>query len=267
VSGLTYAKAVAGLLPRPRGKTLHERELAAPGIEPDRDHVASYDRVCGFRLRDELPATYPHVLAFPHALELMTDRRFPVPVIGLVHVRNRITQHRPLRIGEPLDLTVRAEGLEKTERGTQFDLVAEAHAGGELAWRDVSTYLRRSGKGGASKRGGAGDRLPERARWQVDGRIGRRYAAVSGDRNPIHVSRLGAKAFGLKGPIAHGMWLKARCLAALEDRLPEAFSVDVAFKLPLFLGSTVVFGEEGERFAVHDAKSGKPHLTGEIAPP
>jgi hypothetical protein len=206
------------------------------------------------------------VLAFPHALKLMTERKFPVPAIGLVHIRNRIVQQRPLRLEETLDLTLRAEGLEKTDRGTQFDMVAEAHVGGEPVWRGVSTYLRRSGKGGGSSKRGD-DRPPERARWRVDGGVGRRYAAVSGDVNPIHMSGLSAKLFGLKGPIAHGMWLKARCLAALEDRLPDAYGVDVAFKLPLFLGSTVVFGEEGERFAVHDAKSGKPHLTGEITPP
>ena len=267
MSGLTYAKALTGLLPLPRGNSLRERELAVPGVTPELDHVAAYDRVCGFRLRDELPATFTHVLAFPHALKLMTDRKFPVPVIGLVHVRNRITRHRPTTIGEPLDLTVRAEGLEETDRGTEFELVAEAHAGGELVWRGASTYLRRNGKGGGSKRAGSDDRPPERARWEVDGGTGRRYAKVSGDVNPIHMSTVSAKLFGLKAPIAHGMWVKARCLAALEDRLPDAFTVDVSFKLPLFLGSTVVFGEEGRRFAVHDAKSGKPHLTGEIAAP
>jgi acyl dehydratase len=266
MSSLTYAKAVAGVLPLPRSKTLPERTIEVPGVVPEREHLAAYDRVCGFRLRDELPATFPHVLAFPHALELMTGRSFPVPVIGAVHIRNRIVQHRPLTLGEPLDLTVRAEGLEETERGTQFDVVAEARAGGELAWRDVSTYLRRSGKSGGGRKDGA-EPPPERARWQVDGRTGRRYAAVSGDSNPIHLHPLPAKLFGFKRPIAHGMWVKARCLAALEDRLPDAFEVDVAFKLPLFLGSTVVFGERGEEFAVHDASSGKPHLTGRVTAP
>ena len=37
------------------------------------------------------------------------------------------------------------------------------------------------------------------------------------------------------------MWIKARCLAALERRLPEAYTVDVAFKLPLPLPATVAF--------------------------
>jgi acyl dehydratase len=102
----------------------------------------------------------------------------------------------------------------------------------------------------------------------VDRRVGGDYAAVSGDRNPIHTSRLLARAFGFPRPIAHGMWSKARCLAALEGRLPDAFAVDVSFKLPILLPATVALSTagtaDGWRFWLHDAKSGKPHLAGSV---
>ena len=66
-------------------------------------------------------------------------------------------------------------------------------------------------------------------------------------------------------PIAHGMWLKARCLAQLEAELPDAFSVEVAFKLPLFLPAQVAFGvRDGGGFEVRDAATGKPHLAGTL---
>ena len=103
----------------------------------------------------------------------------------------------------------------------------------------------------------------------MPGDIGRRYAAVSGDRNPIHLHPLSAKLFGMKAPIAHGMWTKARCLAALEGELAETYAVDVRFKLPIFLPSKVSFdaaaSERGWNFAVTAAKDGKPHLSGEVA--
>ena len=51
-------------------------------------------------------------------------------------------------------------------------------------------------------------------RWRVPDDIGRRYAKVSGDVNPIHMSSLTAKALGFKRAIAHGMWVKAHALAA-----------------------------------------------------
>ena len=98
--------------------------------------------------------------------------------------------------------------------------------------------------------------------------IGRRYAAVSGDRNPIHLHGLAAKAFGFRSAIAHGMWLKARALAALQGRLPEAMTVEVAFKTPVFLPSTIAVAATaaaaGWDLDVRNAGRGKPHLTGTV---
>jgi hypothetical protein len=257
----TALRIARGALAR-RPDELPDRTLER-SVEVDRRHLAAYDRVCGFRLRDALPPTYPHVLAFPLAIELMTSTDFPFGVLGLVHVANRIEQLRPVDAGERLDLTVRAADLGPHDRGTQFALVGEASVDGEPVWRDRSTYLHleRGGGGGARERR---EPPPPSAIWRIPGDIGRRYAAVSGDSNPIHLHSLTARAFGQKGAIAHGMWTKARCLAALEGHVPDAFAVDVRFKLPLPIPGRVGFSYRDGEFAVHDARSGKPHLTGEV---
>jgi acyl dehydratase len=249
-------------------RELPEEELVLAGVEVDREHLAAYDRVCTFEIRDELPATYPHVLAFPLAMKLMTAGSFPFPVIGLVHAGNRIEHGRPIRADERLTLSVRAEDLRPHDRGAQFDIVAEAQAGGEVVWRSSSNYLRREG-GGSSGGKGARQEPPEpSSEWSVPGDTGRRYAAVSGDRNPIHLHPLSARLFGFPRPIAHGMWLKARCLAVLDSLLPDAFDVEVAFKLPVFLPGRVALSTSLEggshEFALHDAKSGKPHMSGTV---
>ena len=252
---------------------LPDLELAVRDVEVDRHHLAEYDEVCGFRLRDELPPTYPHMVAFPLAMKLMTDGAFPFPVMGLVHIENRIEQARPIRADERLDYTVRADNLRDHERGTAFELIADATADGERVWHSVSTYLRREGGGGgggSDKKGGKSEPPSPDSIWKVPGDIGRRYGGVSGDINPIHLHPLSARLFGFPKPIAHGMWLKARCLAALEGQLPEALTVEVAFKLPLLLPSKVAFAsweaDGGRDFAVHDARKGKPHLTGSVRP-
>jgi acyl dehydratase len=278
-----YPKAVAGAgrsalrkLPGLGGgePRLPDVELVLPDVEIDREHLAAYDRACGFRLRDELPLTYPYVLAFPLAMELMTQPDFPFTVIGLLHIRNRIEQLRPIRADERLGMRMRASGLAPHDRGTQFELLGEAEAGGEVAWRIRCTYLHREGgdssgrDGGGGKEGGGERPAPPRpsAVWKVPGDAGRRFAELSGDRNPIHLHPLGARLFGMPRPIAHGMWLKARCLAALESVLPARCEVDVRFKRPVFLGSRVSFAswprDGGREFALHDAKNEKPHLTG-----
>jgi MaoC like domain len=256
-----YAKIVLGAL-RPRPMKLPDRVVTRT-VEVDRGALAAYDRVCGFRLRDELPATYPHVLAFPLAMELVASGSFPFSPLGLVHVANRIEQLRPVSADEALELRVWAEGLAPDERGRRFEIHGEAAVDGAVVWRDVSTYLHRERSSTSSRRHGA---MPPQASavWDVPGDIGRRYARVSGDANPIHLHPLTAKALGQPGAIAHGMWTKARCLAALEGELPDAYAVDVRFKLPLRLPARAAFSYRDGAFEVHDARSGKPHLAGRI---
>jgi MaoC like domain len=269
--GLTglYRRALMRQLPviGGGGEELPDAEVVLEDAVVEREHLAAYDDVCGFRLSDVAPPTYLHVLAFPLAMRLMTDGDFPFGVMGLVHIANRIDQRRAVSAGDSVELRVRVEDLRPHDRGRQFDVVAEAWRDDELVWEDRSTYLRREGGGG-----GKGDREPPGppgggARWRVPGDVGRRYAAVSGDRNPIHLHPLTAKLFGQPAPIAHGMWLKARCLAALEGRLPEACRVDVRFKLPVRLGQEVAFLEDASRtFEVVSARDGRPHLSGTLAP-
>jgi acyl dehydratase len=286
MAATTYGKIVAGAALGPlrrRPGALPERELRRDAVAIDRRQLAAYDRVCGFAVGDTLPATYPHVLAFPLAMELMASGSFPFSVLGLVHVGNAIEQLRPLDAGDPLDLRVWADRLADHPRGRTADIVAEAYVGGELAWRDRSTYLHReaprNGPGPTQRNGPGPTRAAPRngpgpmanAEWDVPGDTGRRYAAVSGDRNPIHLHGLAAKLFGQQAAIAHGMWTKARCLAALQGHLPAAFTVEVAFKLPVLLPAKVGFATwtEGDarRFALRDARSGKPHLEGSVSPP
>jgi hypothetical protein len=260
---LLYAKAaLTGF--RRHGDALPESSLDAE-VSVDSEHMARYAKVCGFGVRDELPITYPHVLGFELQLRLMTGPLFPFPLAGLVHVANRITQHRPLTVSEPLSLHVALANLRPHERGQQFDVVTTVSVDGEEAWVDVSTYLRRTGSA-VSTRDTLEPPAPT-AQWRLPGDLGRRYADVSGDRNPIHLNALAAKVFGFPRAIAHGMWSKARCLAALEGRLPDAYEVDVRFKAPILLPGKVDFsaspGGDGWRFALW---SRRPHLEGVISP-
>ncbi|RLP92678.1 MaoC/PaaZ C-terminal domain-containing protein [Micromonospora sp. CV4] len=271
-TGPLYRRALRGALPGGRrDRTVPAVALTVAGVQVDRAHLADYDRVCGFPLAERLPVTYPHVLGFPLALRLMTAPEFPFPVTGLVHVANRITTHRPVLAGELLDFTAYAEHLRPHERGRQLDVVLVASAGGTEVWRGVATYLSRErGDGGGTRR----DRSERpatpaaTAHWRVGTRVGTDYARASGDHNPIHTSRLGARLFGFPRPIAHGMWTKARCLAALDNRLPDAGTVEVAFKLPVALPGTIGFSaaraDDGWDFALHDPRTGRPHLAGTV---
>jgi acyl dehydratase len=276
-----YARAAAPMIPGAsllpfvpgRGGEIPELELELGGVQADAERVAAYARVCGFALRDHLPPTYPHVLAFPLHMAVMADGSFPFGAVGLVHVENQIVQHRPIGLGEKLTIRVRPTELQSHPKGRTFSLVTEARAGSELAWSSTSTMLRRDGSKDDAARKASEEEAsgpPANSEWKLPGDLGRRYAAVSGDRNPIHMHSLSAKALGFPRAIAHGMWTKARCLAALESLLPDAFSAEVRFRKPILLPARVELAsneKDGDiDFAVRDAKRGTPHLDGRVEP-
>jgi acyl dehydratase len=266
------AVPVVNLLPGIRktgGSDLAGLARTRPPVEVRREHVSAYSAVCGFPEKDTVPLTYPHVLGFPLHLEVMADPGFPFAAMGSVHLTNAITAHRAIAIGETLEVGVHPENLQPHPKGRTVDFVTEVRSDGQLVWEGRSTYLRRGrGEPGAAT-GTVFDEIePSGVTWSLPGDLGRRYAAVSGDRNPIHLYPLTAKALGFKRQIAHGMWSKARCVAALENRIPDAATVEVAFKKPVFLPGKVAFGsrptDAGYGFSLADPRSGAPHLQGRV---
>ena len=245
--------------------------FARPAVTVERPHVAAYAGVCGFPVKDTVPLTYLHVLAFPLHMAILTDPSFPFPAVGAVHLANSITGHRPVQVGETVTVTTRAHEVRPHPKGRTVEVVTSVDAAGQVVWESTSTYLRRGqGDSDAVVDTGPSEIPPGKVTWRLAGDVGRRYASVSGDHNPIHLYPVTAKALGFKRQIAHGMWSLARCVAAVENRLPDAVTVDVAFKKPIFLPGSVAFGvsrheeghDDGLAFALTSPKSGTPHLVG-----
>jgi acyl dehydratase len=271
-----YVRAVAPLIPgasRVLGladgdRPMPELELALSDARADQPRLEDYERVCLFTQRHSMPATYPHVLAFPLQLALLTDRRFPFVAVGLVHVANTITQHRAIPRQEILQIRVSATAPLTHARGRSFALKTEVRCEGELVWEEISTMLHRERPGAARDAAEVQqDVAADTTRWELQADLGRRYAAVSGDRNPIHLTSLTARAFGFPRAIAHGMWTMARCIAALEDRLADAFTVNVRFSAPILLPNVVGFGAEDHDgavgFSVFERHGARTHLHGQ----
>lgn len=271
-AGGLYLKAAIGMTPLAgsRKKELPDTVVSLEAQPVEIDRLAAFGRVTEHTLTGNLPPIFFNVLSMPLQLKLMTGDGFPFPVIGLVHVNNKIEQSRKVDAAEPLGLSVRAVDLRPHAKGRQFDVITEAHVGEELVSKATSTYLRigKPSEEAAAEKAEEIDfaALPQIATWSLPGDLGRRYASVSGDRNPIHMHDLTAKAFGFPKAIAHGMWTKARALAAIDNKLPDAFTVDVAFKRPILLPSKVGFHvaevDDGLNFSVRNAKKGTPHVDG-----
>lgn len=212
-------------------------------LQVDQQRLAAYRKVCGFVDNGLLPPTYPHVMAFALQMQLLTDRDFPFPLLGLVHLSNRIRVLRPMGGVGQVRASVNVESLNAHPKGAVFSLVTRLDDQLGPLWEAESEMLCKGVQlDGALVEPQEQERpaLTEVAHWSAPADIGRQYAKVSGDYNPIHLSGISARLFGFPTAIAHGLWNKARTLAALDDHLPEAnLEIDVTFKKPVRLPSEV----------------------------
>lgn len=262
--------ALRGLLRR--GGTFPDATLEAGGVWLRREAIDAYAQGCGFGPEAGVPLTFPHILAFPLQMRLMLAADFPYPVMGLVHLSNSIRQHAPLKAGDRLAIAVRTGRLLAHDKGQAFSLKTTARRAGQVVWEGTSVYLRLGapGRGDTTPvvEGGPADALVEA--WTLSADLGRRYAKVSGDANPIHTSALGARLFGFKRAIAHGMWVKARAVAALTQGVAvEAGEVEVAFRAPVLLPGEIqlLASPEGPQrvFEIKDAQGARTHLRGRLS--
>ena len=234
----------------------------------DANDIARYARLCGFSEAHGIPPTWPHLLAFPLHMLLMTDRAFPFAMLGMVHLANRIREHATLAAGERLDLDVRCGPLFAHDKGQVFTVLTTARRGATVVWTGESLYLRTGVRDALGEpfraQLSANPTLAKTATWQVPGNLGRQYARVSGDYNPIHLWPITARLFGFPRPIIHGMWSFARSLAAVLPARAQHLDLLVEFKTPLLLpGETTLWCDPGGNlFELRDAAGTVPHLRG-----
>lgn len=250
------------------GQTLPSHGLRC-SVSVDPGHLTRYRQICGFSDDGRLPPTYPHILAFALQMQLLTDKTFPFPLLGLVHLENRIRVLRQLGGLGPFSVSVQVENLQPHEKGAVFSLITRLEDQLGLLWEGDSRILCRALRLNGQPTQRAEDEplaLGEIAQWQAPANIGRRYARVAGDYNPIHLSAFSAKLFGFPRAIAHGLWNKARTLAALGERLPAAgYVVEVRFQKPLLLpGEATLLASDvapSGQFKLQ-GQDGIPHLSG-----
>jgi hypothetical protein len=271
-----YARALSGVLKRGRAVQLPALRLVRPAAPLEAAAIQRYARVCGFIPEHGVPLTFPHVLAFPLHLLMLTDPAFPWPALGLIHLANHVRLRRPLGFDEVLRVEVEFGALLRHDKGQAFVLHTRLYRRGEAVWDGDSVYLKRGVNAPGATPGGIPlvplgierEALQRVARWQLPAQLGRDYAQASGDYNPIHLTTLSAKAFGFPRAIAHGMWTLARGVSTLQP--PKALAeadISAEFKLPMLLpGAASLWiatpSNTLREFEVRDMAGDKPHLRG-----
>ena len=197
-------------------------------------------------------------------LEMMVANDFPFKPIGLVHLANQIDIQFLPEQDARLTLETHFGEIYSHKRGWVIELITTTSVGSDLALTGKSYYLSRvKHKDSEQIRRSLVEPLPT---WISRGfeaehplaehhkveefslselmfreNIGRRYAKVSGDYNPIHLYPYTTKLLGFKKAIAHGMYSKAWALSLIAKRKPvfnRACSVKVLFLQPIILPLT-----------------------------
>ncbi|XID74059.1 MaoC family dehydratase [Alkanindiges sp. WGS2144] len=268
-----YGKVILSLISKPKfkEKKLPQAEYIVDRLNINEKHLKAYNDICTFKNDGTVPAMYLAVQAQALQMSMMTEEPFPFPLLGLVHIRNVVRQTRKIQASQVLSLSCKFGELRQHDKGLEFDFITAASVNGEEVYSGVTTYLARQkvDTSAAKTTKPAEVCKPEyqqKEDWNIPENIGRRYAAISGDVNLIHIHELTAKAFGFKRAIAHGMWTKARSLAALGE-LPAAYEACVQFKLPVFIPAQVTFSSQKGAttyFELCDSNTSKPHLSGQV---
>lgn len=243
-----YARVVLGKKPytAPAGTTIQPVELVVDKVRLSSTHLRRYSEICSAPLDRGLPPAYLHVVAMPLHMQLFVVKEFPVKVLGLIHLRNTIRVLDAVDVRSALRLTVFFDTMRITDFGQEYDFTTRYEQEGRVVWEEVSTMFAR----GTSSTPKEGTKRPSIERsshpesgvsvetLEIGEKTGWRYAQVSGDFNPIHLTAKTASMFGFKQAVAHGMWSLGRCLGAAAPHMPTGkMQIDTQFKLPVYLPS------------------------------
>lgn len=252
------------------------------GASADARELNEYLQTLSLEKHDYLPVLYPHVMAGSMHMNMLSHKSFPIRLLGSVHLKNRIVQHQAIADDATMEIKSEIGAYRLVEKGVEFDFTTDVYVQGEKVWEEVSTYFQAGKFGGkenpSSEKSFELESLnqpQESGSWHVPNNRGKRYAKITGDYNPIHMSPLAAKLFGFKRDIAHGFGVLAEAIeysSAIEQAggIEKPLQVDVVFKGPVFLDSDVSIKQNKEqdsnRFDVYCASNPKPSICGSVKP-
>lgn len=254
------------------------------GAQADLGALKDYCTTLDIEMTNTLPVLYPHVMAGGMHMHMLTHKVFPIGLLGAVHLKNTITQHRAIAINEKMDIHAQMGGFRLTAKGVEFDFTTQVKIANEVVWEELSIYFKAGRFGGKENPSSESsfelaslDQMSDVATWSVPKNRGKKYARISGDYNPIHTSKYLAKLFGFKRDIAHGFGILAQAvnrseLANQTKITAGKCQLDVIFKGPLYLENNASLKQakdaedtnKNQRFDLFSGTNPKPSICAKL---
>ena len=209
----SYSKVVTGLLRSQRTPVVSLPDTRWETTDViSRDLVDRYNALLGASGavgHNSAPSVTVHITAFGLSTAMMADRRFPLPLQGMVHLQHRVWHMSDVPINTPVKISTWAQNLAPHHAGTSVEIWSQVFdpITDKLLWQSMALYLTKAVELPGVTRPQRPVRAPftppiRTGEWELPKDIGRRYGAVSGDRNPIHLSNPMAKALGMVALVA-----------------------------------------------------------------
>jgi hypothetical protein len=236
------------------------------------DKLAAHKYCTYFGYAQKSPLCYLYTLAQKAQLALMVDPAFSITAPGLVHLENRLQSFQSLSFDKPFDLLTRVNVPYKDEGSLIPVFTVDFIQEGEKVASCESLYLakRKRKKKKKTKKSEVQPsiRPDHQEEWALDRSLGKQYARISGDWNPIHTSKVFARISGFSAPILQGWYAVSRITQKIEDVFgKEVTDIDVSFKQPILLPGPQVLEiqsnpEGGFLFQLHNPFRDKLSLLG-----
>jgi len=235
-------------------------------VTVDLNNLNYYNKVCHLKNSPNLPILYPHVMAGVSQLNLFSHPEFPIKMLGTIHMANKIVQTKPLPIVGNYQIKSRISNERYFNKGIEFDLITNVFLQDEEVWTETSTY-RKNCKFQTNQTYCSTINLEKLDdfktvdQWNISWKLGKQYATISKDFNPIHLSMVLAKAFGFKKDLAHGFCVLAQAMGKIH-RIPIwPCTLDVIFKGPSYMGRNIKLvhnPKNKERFDLYAENNHRP---------
>ncbi|TAK50998.1 MAG: hypothetical protein EPO25_17760 [Gammaproteobacteria bacterium] len=260
------------LWPLPRSGELRPQLSASwSGHRVDPRELAEYLRITSLPPGDTLPLLYPLTFGFRLVMAILTHPTFPVPIFGLLQIRNQIRCHRPIPVTAGMDFATSIAAVRLVARGAEFDLATRVQCGDEPVWESVTTIFAR-GRFGEAQPPAALTRAPDvrspvAAEWNLRDADHWRFGRFTGDYNGLHFSDSYARQLGFRRALYHPPRVLAECLGRLPVSAAGPACFDAWIKGPVPHGAKVRLHADTDAgattFALY-AEPGRPALVGRL---
>lgn len=228
---------------RRRGNLPPALSASWAGHRADPRELAAFARITGLPLGDTLPLLYPHTFGFRLVMAILTHPVFPVPIFGLLQIRNHIHQHRPIPVTARMDFATSIAAVRLVTKGAEFDLATSVQSKGEEVCKSVITIFAR-GRFGEPQPAAALTRAPEvagpvAAQWTLRDADHWRFGRFTGDYNGVHFWDRYARWFGFERALYHPPRVLAECVGRLRVNESGPVVFDAWIKGPVPHGASV----------------------------